>query len=149
MKRIIFLCLLVLCSASIFATNLSDAPEKVLKIFHRDYPEAHNETVYHIGDSYMIYFKNANDNSVYRIYYNKAGNILQTMRYYSAEELIPFIRSRVNTKYKNKTISSVTDVTNDSGHFYQIVIEDKKSWIYLNVDEKGNMVVEKKLHKQK
>lgn len=149
MKRIISLCLLLLCSASIFASNLPDAPEKVIKMFHRDYPQARNETVYHVGDSYMIYFKNPSQNATYRIYYNTSGEILQTMKYYSAEELSPFIRSRVNTKYKNKTISSVTDVTNDSGHFYQIVIEDKKSWTYLNVDEKGNMEIEKKLQKQK
>lgn len=149
MKKIIFLCLLMISCAGIFATKLPDAPEKVLKMFHRDYPEAQNETIYHVGDSYMIYFKNAIENVAYRIYYNTSGDILQTMKYYSAEDLSPFIRSRVTTKYKNKTISSVTDVTNDSEHFYQIVLEDKKFWIYLNVNEKGNMQVEKKLQKQR
>ena len=139
----------MISSAGIFANILPDAPEKVIKIFHRDYPQAQNETVYHVGDSYMIYFKNANEKVAYRIYYNNSGDILQTMKYYASEELSPFIRSKVNIKYKNKTIASVTDITNDSGHFYQIILEDKNSWIYLNVNEKGNMQVQKKLQKQK
>jgi len=149
MKKIIFLCLLMICSARIFATTLPDAPEKILKVFHRDFPNVQNQTVYHIGDSYMIYFKNEENNIAYRIYYNTNGDILQTMKYYAAEDLAPFIRSRVNAKYKGKTISSVTDVTNDSGHFYQIILEDAKSWTYINVNEKGSMQVEKKLQKQK
>ncbi len=149
MKKIIVLCLLMIGSASIFATSLPDAPEKILRIFHRDFPNIQNQTISQVGDSYIVYFKNEEEKTAYRVYYNADGDILQTMKYYSAEDLSPFIRSRVNSKYKDKTITSVTDVTNNSGHFYQIVLEDSKSWIYLNVNEKGSMQVQKKLKKQK
>lgn len=149
MKKIIFLSLLILSSAGVFATNLRDEPEKILKIFHRDFPNIKSQMIYHIGESYMVYFKNEEEDVAYRIYYNNDGNLLQTIKYYSAESLAPFIRSKVNAKYKNKIISSVTDITNDSEHFYQIVLEDGKSWIYLKVDDNGSMQVEKKLKKQK
>jgi hypothetical protein len=130
-----------------FKTVLPNVPEEILKIFHRDFPNVQHQTVYHVGDSYMIYFKN--ENVAYRIYYNTNGDIQQTIKYYSAEDLAPFIRSKVNSKYKGKNISSVTDVTSDTGHFYQIVLEDSKSWTYLNVNEQGFIQVKKKLQKQK
>ena len=149
MKKIIFLALLMISNAAVFATGLPDAPEKILKIFHRDFPNVQNQTISLLGNSYLVYFKNEEEKTAYRIYYNANGDILQTMRYYSAERLSAFIRSRVNSKYKDKSITSVTDVTNDSGHFYQIVLEDSKSWVYLNVNEKGFMQVDKKLKKQK
>ncbi len=132
-----------------FKTILPNVPEKILEIFHRDFPDAQHQTVYHVGDSYMIYFKNEKENIAYRIYYNADGDILKTMKYYSAEDLAPFIRSKVNSKYKGKNISSVTDVTSDAGHFYQIVLEDNKSWTYINVNDQGFMQVRKKLQKQK
>lgn len=148
MKKIIFLCLILAYSASTFAAGFP-APEKILKIFHRDFPHVQNQSISLVGDSYVVYFKNENEKTAYRVYYNTNGDILQTMKYYSAENLAPFIRSKVNSKYKDKTITSVTDVTNDSGHFYQIVLEDARSWIYLDVNEKGFMQVQKRLKKQK
>jgi hypothetical protein len=149
MKKIIFLCLVLAYSGGTFATGLPNAPEKILKVFHRDFPNVQNQSISLVGDSYLVYFKNENERTAYRVYYNANGDILQTIKYYSGENLSPFIRSKVNSKYKDKTISSVTDVTNDSGHFYQIVLEDSKSWIYLDVNEKGSMQVQKRLKKQK
>jgi prenyltransferase beta subunit len=149
MKKIIFLGLILACSVATFATTLPDAPDKILKIFHRDFPNVQNQSISLVGDSYMVYFKNEDERTAYRVYYNTNGDILQTIKYYSAENLSPFIRSRVNSKYKDKTITSVTDVTNSSGHFYQIVMEDSKSWIYLDVNEKGSIQVQKRLKKQK
>lgn len=132
-----------------FKITLSDIPGKILKTFHRDFPDARSETSYQVGDSYMIYFKNDEGNIACRVYYNSNGDILKTIKYYQAENLAPFIRSKVNSKFKGKNISAVTDVTSESGHFYQIVLEDRKSWIYINVSEQGYMQVVKRLQKQK
>lgn len=149
MKKITFLCLILAYGAGTFATSFPDAPEKILQKFHRDFPNVKNQSISLVGDSYMVYFQNEDQKTAYRVYYNTEGNILQTIKYYSSENLAPFIRSRVNSKFKDKTINSVTDVTNDSGHFYQIVLEDSKSWVYLDVNENGSIQVQKKLKKQK
>ena len=57
MKKIIFLGLILACSVATFATTLPDAPDKILKIFHRDFPNVQNQSISMVGDSYMVYFK--------------------------------------------------------------------------------------------
>lgn len=135
-----------------FNSALAEPPEKILRMFHRDFPGVQNPTFYHFDDSYMVDFKDNKADIAYRIYYKNNGDILQTIKYYGAENLTPFIRSKVNLKYKDKTISSVTDITNETGRFYQIyqiALEDTKSWVYIKVNDNGSMQVIKRLRKQK
>ena len=136
-------------TSGLFKITLPYIPEKILTAFHRDFPDVLSQASYKVGDSYMIYFKNDKGNIAYRVYYNSDGDILKTIKYYHEENLAPFIRSKVNSKYKGKDISTITDVISESGHFYQIVLEDRKSWIYINVSEQGYMQMVKRLQKQK
>ncbi len=147
MKKLISLCLVAIISTtSIFASSLSDASEKILKLFHHDFPEVQNQTFYDYGDSYMVYFKK-DDNSSCKVYYDLDGAMTKTIKYYVGSELDPFIRSKVNQKYKGKTIYGVTEVISDDEHFYQIILQDNKSWYTIKSDATGSMRLENKLFK--
>ena len=106
MKKLIILCFAALCSAGVFAAPSkvvsTDATAKILKVFHHNFPEVSNQSIYHLDNMYMVYFNNEDDNSSCRIYYDSDGNVIQTVRYYTGEKLCPFIRSKLDSKYKGK-----------------------------------------------
>ncbi len=149
MKKIIFLCLATILCTGIFATPVhsKDASEKVMKIFLHDFPEVTNPTIHAVGNYFMIYFKNEDTNSSCRVYYDADGKMLQTIKYYSCADLSPFIRAKINARFKGKDISSVTEVTNSSDHYYQIVLKDSKSIFIVNSNVNGSMYVEKKFRR--
>jgi hypothetical protein len=150
MKKALFLCLIAAGSMSIFATPLhaaTDISAKILKEFHTHFPEVANPTIYHSGDTYTVSFRNSKNNTSGRIYYDSDGNVLETIRYYSEKELSPFIRSKIQSKYKDKSIFMVTDVENDSEHYYQVILENQNSLLVVHVNDNGSMHLEKKYKK--
>ena len=150
MKKIVFLCATAIFSTGIFASTVRvpDKSEKILKLFHHDFPEIVNPKIYPVGNAYMIYFKNENDNSSCRIYYDSAGTVLETFKYYSGEELAPFIRAKIFADYHGKKITGVTEVTSSLEHYYHISLEDSHSLFMINVDATGNIQVEKKYNRE-
>lgn len=147
MKKLIFLCLVSIISAtSIFAIPEPGASEKILKLFHNEFPKVEKPVFYDYGNSYMVYFKK-DDYSSGRVYYNLDGEMTETIKYYTESELEPFIRAKVNKKYKGKTIFGVTEVVTNNEHFYQIVLQDNKMWYTVKSDATGSMSIEKKLRK--
>jgi hypothetical protein len=146
MKKIIFLCLASILSTGIFATPLPDpvTSAKILKLFHQDFPEVTNPQINKAGDYYLVYFKNDSDNFSCRIFYDSDGKIIETIKYYSCEQLAPFIRSKINDIYDGKDITSVTEVTNALNHYYHIILKDSKSMFVVDADINGNVHLEKK-----
>ena len=150
MKKALFLCLIAAGSMSIFATPVHATPDisaKIMKSFHAHFPELTNAFIYHSGDTYTVSFRNFKNNTSGRIYYGSDGNVLETIRYYGAKELSPFIRSKIQSKYKDKSIFMVTDVENDSEHFYQVILENENSLMVIHVNDDGSMHLEKKYKK--
>lgn len=147
MKKLIFMCLVAVSfTTGIFASPLPDASEKILKLFHHDFPDVQKQIFHDYGDSYVVYFKKE-DNSSCRVYYNLDGTMLKTIKYYSATELDPFIRAKVNAKYKGKTIFGVTEVASNEEHFYQIILQDTKKWYTIKSDATGSITLVSKLVK--
>lgn len=146
MKKIIFLCFAALFSTGIFASPFRD-PEtstKILKLFHKDFPEVSHPSISKVGDYYLVYFKDEENNSSCRIFYDSDAHLIETIKYYSCEELAPFIRSKINDAYNGKKITSVTEVTNASDHYYRIILKDSKSMFIVDADINGNVHLEKK-----
>lgn len=141
MKQIISLCLVVFFSTGIFATPslVSDSSLKIQKVFQHDFPEVTFFKVYPLGDNYMVYYKETQNESSGRVYYDAEGNILQTFKYYSGQELAPFIRAKIVKKYSGKNISNVTEVTNNEEHYYQIILKDSTQMFIINYDTEGNL----------
>lgn len=141
MKKIISLCLVALVSAGVYATpfRAPDSALKIQKIFHQDFPEATFFKVSASGDHYVVYYKETQSESSGRVYYDAKGNIVQSFKYYSGDQLAPFIRAKISKKYVGKTISGVTEVTNDEEHYYQIILQDSKQLFIINADTQGNL----------
>ena len=73
--------------------------------------------------------------------------MLKTIKYYSDTELDPFIRAKVNARYKGKTIFGVTEVASNEEHFYQIILQDSKKWYTIKSDATGSITLVSKLVK--
>ena len=144
MKKILFICLVAIFTT--IAASAAPVNEKVLKVFATSFPEVLETTWYNYDIYYSVYFKNT-DNTKCRIDYDPEGNIMSTTRYYSAEDLPPFIRGKVSEKFPGKKIFGVTEVSSADELAYHIVLEDKKSWYNIKSDAIGSISVEKKMVK--
>ena len=150
MKKAFLICLIAAGSMSLFATSLHASPDvsaKILQTFHSHFPEVTNSSIYNNGDTYVLTFKSPDNSSSGRMFYDKDGNLMETIRYYSGEELSPFIRSKIASKYKDKSIFMVTDVENESEHFYQVILENANTMLVIHVNNDGSMHLEKKYKK--
>ena len=150
MKKALLICLIAAGSMSIFATSVHASPDvsaKILKTFHTHFPEVANPSIYQNGDTYVVTFKSRDNNSSGRMFYDKDGNLLETIRYYKEDELSPFIRSKIASKYKNNSIFMVTDVENESEHFYQVILQNTNNMLVVHVNNDGSMHLEKKFKK--
>jgi hypothetical protein len=147
MKKIIFLCMLtVMSSASIFAVPEPGASERILKLFHQVFPKIEKAVFCDLGDGYLVYYK-SNDSSAGRVYYDRMGDMVKTLKYYGESELDPFIRGKIADKYNAKRIFGVTEMLSDEEHSYHIVLQDDKNWYNIVSDATGSMRMVSKLKK--
>jgi hypothetical protein len=146
MKKMISLCLAVTFTLGIYALPPTDIPGKVLKSFHRDFPNVLKQTIQNSGNSVVFYF-DEDDHSSCRVFYDLNGVLKEVIRYYDASKLSPFIRSKVNEKFAGKEISGVTEVVSANSRFYQINVQDTKVWYQIKCDADGRITREKKWHK--
>ena len=144
MKEFILLSLITLFSSTgIFAIPGPGAPEKIQKLFHKEFPNIENPGFFKDGDTYMVYFKKSNNTSE-RLYYNSDAEIILTMKYYSESELEPFIFEKVNKMFKGMTIFMVTEVLTNTDHFYDIIVQGNKNWYNIKCDSKGSIETQKR-----
>lgn len=141
MKKIISLCLAAFISLGIFAAppHVPDSSVKIQKIFNHDFPEATFFKVTPSGHYYMVYYKETQNANSGRVYYDADGNILQTFRYYTGDQLAPFIRAKISKTYVGTDIYGVTEVTNSEEHYYQVILKDSKQMFIIQSDAKGNL----------
>lgn len=151
MKKLILLFFAAIGSLSIFAAPLHltsiDASAKIRNVFHHSFPEVTNPTIINTGDFYLVYFADKTTNSACHIYYDADGNVIKTIRNYTAEALNPFIRAKIDSKYKGKNVFGVTDVADTYEHFYEIILQNAKSLWVIHANDDGSMYVQKKYKK--
>lgn len=137
MKKIIFLSMVAcLLAGSLFATP--EPAEKILRLFHKEFPKIENPVFYDCGDSYMVFYKKNNSSSG-RVYYNTKGETVRTLRYYCADELDPSIAAQVADEFKGRHIFGVTEIISGDDHSYHIVLEDAKHWYNVVWDGSGSI----------
>jgi hypothetical protein len=146
MKKILSICIAALLSAGIYASpaRFPDSSVKIQKVFLQNFPEVSYFKIYPAGNNYMVYFKESENESSGRVYYDADGNIVQSYRYYSGKELSPFIRAKIGKKYQGENITNVTEVTNDQEHYYEIILKDGKNMFIIDSDTEGNLQLVKK-----
>ena len=142
MKKILFAAMLLL-SISAFANIRVD--EKIERQFREAFPAATAVKWYDNKDYFEVFFVH---NSVQcRISYKPDGSMMQMRRDYNKETLPLFISGAVQKKYPGKTIYGVTEITNEEGLQYHMVLEDGKSWYFVASDSAGDLSLTKKLRK--
>jgi hypothetical protein len=143
MKKLLFV-LAILVSGTLFAAS-PDVDDKIEKSFKDAFPKAEKITWYENETTYEVLFMNGQVKC--RMWYDKEGNVTKTERYYTAEELCPFIMAKVNKKFAGKKIFGVTEVNSENGITYHIILEDQNKWYHVNGDSAGYLRLEKKLNK--
>ncbi len=142
MKKLLFAAVLF-CSLASFANVRVD--EVIEKKFKESFPTATSIKWYDNKDSYEVLF--VHNNIQCRINYDMEGNMLHMRRDYTKEALPLFITGSIQKRYPGKKIFGVTEITNAEGLQYHIVLEDEKSWFFVESNSGGDLSLNKKLRK--
>lgn len=142
MKKIL---LAAIFFASGFRAMADDPNQKVLDAFNKTFPNVKEVAWTENEHSYEVKFKQ--NEILFRVTYDKDGNILKTLRYYYEQNLPLLVLSKVKSKFKNKKIYEVTEESSEEGTYYHIILEDEKHWINITADSYGSIKVDKKFNK--
>jgi len=145
-RKLLFasLCLLSL-SAGAFANDGFTISEKLLKTFKQTFPDAEQVKWMEQTDKYTVNFK---ENGILtKIDYDKEGNFLSSIRYYTEKNLPVNIICKLQKKYADKKVFGVTEMTTEGTVEYYIKLEDETNWITVKSNVDGNLQVVEKYKK--
>src|SRR3954469_1172062 len=133
-KFIIATCSLLFISLAAFA----DSPnEKVLKAFNATFTSPQEVTWYDHDDFFDVTFVQNGVRS--NVKYDKEGNFVSSIRYYSEQNLPVNILCQLRKKFGDKKVFGVTEMTSLEEVNYYIKLEDDKSWITVKVSGNGHV----------
>jgi len=143
-------CFLAMTAGSYAATTNTNPSttiisDKLLQAFKQTFPDAREVKWIEQADRYTVNFKQGD--ILTKVEYDRDGNFLNSLRYYSEKNLPVNILCRLQKKYADKTVFGVTEMTNDSSVEYFIKLEDAKYWLTVHSDAEGNMRVIEKYRK--
>lgn len=123
------------------------SPDKSVDIvFNKAFPEATNVKWFENEDGFVVYFTISPVH--YQLNFNHTADIKQSIRYYKAACLPPFILSRLAQKFPDPEIESITEVQDATSTNYMIRLADKEKIIEIKSDASGNFVLHKVLKKE-
>ena len=132
-------------SAGAFAADGFTISEKMLSSFKQTFPDAEQVKWLESADRYTVNFK---ENGILtKIDYDKDGNFISSLRYYSEKNLPINILCRLQKKFADKKVFGVTEMTTDAVVEYYIKLEDADNWITVKSNADGNMQVVEKYKK--
>jgi len=142
-KRIVLIASMILCAQlSLFA-----APnEALLRLFNRMFPEAQYIRWTEDGAFDVVCF--VQDDSQYRIWYDKQGTLVYSLRYCGENELPLTVLRSVKKKYRDRHIEGVTEITNKAGVSYELLLSDDSKWYAVISTASGNVALKYSLKKQ-
>ncbi|MBS1916456.1 MAG: PepSY-like domain-containing protein [Bacteroidetes bacterium] len=142
----ILFCFLFLAFARLsYAGNVTDVNEKVIKAFKQTFPFAEKVTWDEFSDRYIVHFEENDVRTV--VDYDKDGNYLGSKRYYKENNLPVSILYKIRTKYADKKIFGVTEISTDTSIDYYVKMEDNSNWVTVKCDASGAMEVVEKYKK--
>ena len=142
MKKVLTVICAVLMAA---ATYAYEPNEKVLKSFRETFTQAEDVRWDESSDFFTVSFVSSGIRS--KVNYDKEGNMLSSIRYYSPQMLPLNIFSKLKKENPKKNLFGVTEVTTGNDVTYYIKMEDGKHWFTMKVDESGNSQVYEKYKK--
>jgi hypothetical protein len=144
MKKILVAAVALAFTLSSFAKD-PGINEKVLEAFNKTFSDATEVVWTEANNSYEANFKQHQVQT--RVYYDREGNIIRTLRYYGEEHLPLMVLSKLKTKYADKKIFGVTEEATENGINFHVILEDEKSWLQINSDVYGSFSQIKKMKK--
>src|SRR5580658_5839092 len=124
-------CLLTL-SAGVFAEQHFTISDKLLQAFRKTFPDAMQVKWVESPDSYMVTFKQ--NDILTKVNYDKDGNFVSSIRYYSEKNLPITVIYRLEKEYAGKSVFGVTEVSTENGTEYFIKLQDEKNWYTVHSD---------------
>lgn len=147
MKKVIFF-LFLLAGLAASATPIVPikVDERIQKLFAEAFPKVQGVTWYGSDTHYeAVFFYQA---AQCRITYRLDGTVERLERYYTADELAPFVLARVKSKYAHYRIHGVTEITTEMGLVYYLILEGGEKWLQVEADETGHTYVIKRFNRQ-
>src|SRR5258708_15588957 len=138
-KNLFLTCCLLSLSAGLIANESFTISDKLLRDFKQTFPDAQQIKWSEQEDKIMVNFKQGD--ILTKIEYDKDGNFLSSLRYYSERNLPVSILCRLQKKYGDKKVFGVTEMTTDAAVEYYIKLEDETNWITVRSNADGNMQV--------
>ena len=146
LKKMFFMALCLLAfSAGAFAAKEYTISDKMLQTFKQTFPDAQQVVWSEQGDKYTVNFRQGD--ILTKVEYDKDGNFLNSLRYYSEKNLPVTILCRLQKRYSDKKIFGVTEMATDSSVEYYIKLEGENDWITVRSNIDGNMQVVEKYKK--
>lgn len=148
--RFIRNCLLITGCLITLSTGLRAADgftinEKLLQTFKQTFPDAEQVKWVEQTDKYIVNFK---QNAILtKIEYDKDGNFLSSIRYYTERNLPVSILCRLQKKFADKKVFGVTEMTTETSVEYYIKLEDETTWYTVKSNTDGNLQVVEKYKK--
>jgi len=144
MKKIILAAAVLMSTIVTFAKD-PGVNEKVLDAFSKTFSDVKDVSWSEKQETYEVSFKQ--NSTQVRVNYDKEGNIINTLRYYTEEHLPLIVLSKIKTKFADKSIFGVTEVSSEEGTYYHVVLEDASSWVEVKSDVFGSVSVTRKSKK--
>lgn len=143
LKRVVLIASVILCAQ---LPLLAAPDEALLKLFHRSFPEAEYIRWTEDGDFNVVCF--VQNESQYRIWYDRQGTLIYSLRYCGENELPLTVLRAVKKKYRDRHIEGVTEVTNRSGVCYELLLSDGEKWYTVTSTSSGNVALKSSMKKQ-
>ena len=137
MKQVIILTALFFSLTAMAAKSNAPVDEKVLITFNQVFKDAKNVQWYTNGNYTEAYFESNKIKTKARL--DNSGALLQTIRYYTEEHLPANIAFRVKKKFDKQSIWGVTEISNEEGINYEVVLRDEKNWYRVKCNASGNI----------
>ncbi|MBZ4189566.1 hypothetical protein [Niabella beijingensis] len=111
--------------------------EKVLKTFNQVFTEAQDvqwSTTAHYSEASF-----RSDAVSTRAMIDNNGVLIRTIRYYKESNLPSAVLYKIKKNYEGKEVYGVTEITNNEGTTYHVVIRDSRNLYKVTVDDSGTV----------
>lgn len=146
MKKVFCIILFSLFSVSLFANSPGTTIEKAKQAFKKAFPSVKTADWFDNGDTYLVRF--VSDGIDSRIVYDEKGEVISTTRCYDETHLPAFIKDKLQKKFKDKKVYTVTENTSPEGLEYYLTLYDAKKWYMVRSTDSGIMEVYDKFNRQ-
>lgn len=119
--------------------------EKVLNNFNKTFTAAEHVKWDEFKDHYSVSFFHLDIRTI--VNYDKSGNMISSIRYYTPSMLPLNIVSRLTEDYPDGKLFGVTEISRNNEIYYFVKVELKKHWLTLRVSPNCEVDVHERFKK--